>query len=172
MAFATLSRYRGLKAGAGRIRTIRRLLPLFAVALAALLLVACGGDSEEEALEKVCNAADDIEQRVNDLATLTVATASAEQVEEDLNAIGEDLETIKDSAGDLRESERNEVEEAAQSLESTVDESLSEIGEGQSLEGPATEVFGAIDRPEQLESALGPLRSSIQALLTPIDCMA
>ncbi len=75
-------------------------------------------------------------------------------------------------AGNLRESERNEVEEAAQSLESTVDESLSEIGEGQSLEDPATEVFGAIDRPEQLESALGPLRSSIQALLTPIDCMA
>ncbi len=135
-------------------------LPLVAVALAALFLAACGGDSEEEATEKICNAADDIEKRVGNLASLTIVTASADQIEEGLNAIGDDLETIKDSAGDLRESERNEVDEAAQSLESTVDESLNEIGQSQSLE----------DAAQGIESAIAELGSSIGALLTPIDC--
>jgi ElaB/YqjD/DUF883 family membrane-anchored ribosome-binding protein len=137
-----------------------RLLPVFALALAALFLAACGGDSEEEATEKVCNAANDIEQRVDNLASLTIVTASADQIEEDLNAIGDDLETIKDSAGDLREDERNEVDEAAQSLESTVDESLNEIGQSQSLEDVATGT----------ESAIAQLGSSTQALFAPIDC--
>jgi hypothetical protein len=139
---------------------VRLPLPLVAVALAALFLAACGGDSEEEATEKICNAADDIEQRVDNLASLTIVTASADQIEGDLNAIGDDLETIKDSAGDLREGERDQVEDAAQSLESTVDESLSELGQSQSLGDAATGI----------ESAIGQLGSSIQALFTPIDC--
>ena len=139
---------------------MRRLLPLFALALAALFLAACGGDSQEEALENVCNAGDDIEQRVDNLASLTILTASAEEIEEDLNAISDDVETIKDSAGDLREDEREAVDEAAQSLESTVDTSLSEIGGSQSLEDVATGI----------ESAIGQLGSSVQALFTPIDC--
>ena len=138
----------------------RTAAPETSLALTALFLAACGGDSEEEATEKICNAANDIEQRVGDLASLSIVTASADQIEEDLNAIGDDLETIKDSAGDLREDERNEVDEAAQSLESTVDGSLSEIGQSQSLE----------DAAQGVESAIGELGTSIQALLTPIDC--
>lgn len=60
----------------------------------------------------------------------------------------------------LREDEREVVDEAAQSLESTVDTSLSKIGRSQSLENVATGI----------ESAIGQLGSSVQALFTPIDC--
>jgi archaellum component FlaC len=139
---------------------MRPLLSLVAVALAALVLAACGGDTQEEATEKVCDAAADMEQRVDGLASLAIVTASPDQIEEDLNAIGDDLETIKDSAGDLREDERNEVDEAAQSLESTVDEFLSEIGQSESL----------ADAAQGIESAGARLGTSIQALIAPIDC--
>ncbi len=139
---------------------MKRLIPILALALSAILIAACGGDSEEEALEKVCNAADDIEQQVQNLSSLTLATVTTDEVESSLNAIGEDLDQISDSLGDLREEESDKVEEAVQSLESTVDETAEEVGQSQSLQ----------EAGQNIEQAFTDLGAAAQQLFEPIDC--
>jgi archaellum component FlaC len=139
---------------------MRRLTAILALAASALLIAACGGDSEEEALEKVCNAADDIEQQVGELSSLTLSTASIEGIEDSLNTIGEDLNTIDESLGDLREDEADQVEEAAQSLESTADTALNELGESQSLQQAG----------KSIERAFADLGTATQQLFASIDC--
>ncbi|MGI9557959.1 MAG: hypothetical protein ACR2N5_08465 [Solirubrobacterales bacterium] len=141
----------------------KRIVILLAFAIPAVVFVACGESEEEkqaQAQENVCTAAEEIEQTVGDLLGLTIVTASADQIEEDLNSISDNVETIADNAGDLRESERSEVEDSAEALGSTVETSLDEVGQSQSLEEAA----------DQVGQGFSDLGSSVQALLAPIDC--
>lgn len=139
---------------------MRRLLPLLLLLAVALLLAACGGDSEEEAEENVCNAADDIEAEVESLTSLTLTTASVDGIESSLNAIEDDLNTIDENLGDLREDERGQVEDAYDSLKSTAETALDEVGTSQSI----------ADVQKNLEQSFNELATAAKDLFAPIDC--
>ena len=82
--------------------------------LIAALAVGCGESDAEKAQNQVCDARDDLNKQVNELAALTPTTATTEGVQENLDAIKNDLNDIKDAQGDLNEDRKQEVESANQ----------------------------------------------------------
>src|SRR5436190_19297839 len=77
----------------------------FAIAalLAALLLAVagCGESKEDKAKKQVCSARADLQKQVNELSSLTLATATVNGVKDSVNAITNDLKKIKDAQRDL-----------------------------------------------------------------------
>jgi hypothetical protein len=132
-----------------------------AVLGSAALLVACGESDEEKAQNAVCDARADIERRVDDLAGLTITTASIEQVTNNLEAIRDDLETIAAEQGDLEPERRQEVEEAGQRFRTELQTTAEDLVAG----ATSGEEAGA-----SLGSALDELATSFREAYAPVDC--
>ena len=142
----------------------RRVLRL-GLLVAGLLLIAgtaagCGESDEEKAQTQVCDARADLKTQVDDLAALTPATATADGVEENLNAIKDDLKQIKDARGDLSEERKQEVESATQEFNSELESIASGLTTDLSLSGAKA----------KLQTAGQQLASSYQQTFAQIDC--
>jgi len=131
------------------------------VCLLAALPVACGESEEEKAQNRVCDARADIQKRVDDLAALTITSASIDDVTSNLKAIRTDLEKIAAERNDLAPEQRQEVEQAAKSFRSE-------------LEAAAKDVFSGAASGEQagarIGSALDQLAKSFRKAYGPVDC--
>ena len=143
----------------------RRGLLRSGVLVAVLLLIAaaavgCGESDEEKAQTQVCDARADLKTQIDDLAALTPATATADGVEENLNAIEDDLNQIKDAQGDLNEERKQEVESATQEFTSEVEAVANDLTSDLSLSGAKA----------KLETAGKQLASSYQQTFAQIDC--
>jgi aspartokinase len=139
-----------------------RLISVLVALLGATgLLVACGESEEEKAQNEVCDARADIQRRVDDLADLTVTTASIEQVTNNLEAIRDDLQTIAAEQGDLEPERRQEVEQAGKrfssQLQATAQDVVSGAGSGE-------------DAGARVGSALDELAKSFREAYAPVDC--
>ena len=133
--------------------------------VAGLLLIAgaavgCGESDEEKAQTQVCDARADLKKQVDDLAGLTVGTATVDGVKEDLNAVEEDLNQIKDAQGDLSEERKQEVESATKEFTSEVETVANGLTSDLSLSGAQA----------KLETAGKQLASSYQQTFAQIDC--
>ena len=133
--------------------------------VAGLVLIAataagCGESDEEKAQTQVCDARADLKQQVDELAALTPATATADGVEENLNAIEDDLNQMKDAQGDLNEERKQEVESATQEFGSEVEAVANDLTSDLSLSGAQA----------KLETAGKQLASSYQQAFAQIDC--
>ncbi len=142
----------------------RRVLRL-GLLVAGLLLIAgtaagCGESDEEKAQTQMCDARADLKTQVDDLAALTPATATADGVEENLNAIEDDLNQIKDAQPDLSEERRQEVESATQEFTSELEAVASGLTSDLSLSGAEA----------KLRAAGQQLASSYQQAFAQIDC--
>jgi hypothetical protein len=127
----------------------------------AALMVACGESGEEQAQNEVCDARADIERRVDDLAGLTITTASIEQVTNNLEAIRDDLETIAAEQGDLEPERRQEVEQAGERFRSELEATARDFVSG----ATSGEEAGA-----RAGSALDELAKSFRETYGPVDC--
>jgi Rad3-related DNA helicase len=134
---------------------------LVVVLASAGLLAACGESDEEKAQNAVCDARADIERRVDDLASLTITTASIERVTDNLEAIGNDLEMIADEREDLAPDQRREVEQAGERFRSELETTARELASG----GISGEEAGA-----SVEAALGDLAAAFREAYGPVDC--
>src|SRR5687767_11299682 len=85
---------------------------LLVVLLMPALVGACGSSEEDDAQAAVCSARDSIAKEVEQLQSLTVTTATTSQVTEGLQAISDDLRTIRDSREKLSDERRDEVDAA------------------------------------------------------------
>jgi Tfp pilus assembly protein PilP len=127
----------------------------------AALLVACGESEEDKAQNRVCDARADIQKRVDDLAGLTLTTASIEQVTNNLEAIRDDLEKIAAEREDLAPEQRREVEQAAEQFRSELETTGKDV-----LSGAASgEEAGA-----RVGAALDDLAKSFREAYGPIEC--
>jgi DNA anti-recombination protein RmuC len=138
---------------------MRRILLLSALGL-GLGLAACGESDEDKAKAEVCDARDDIRTQVRELQDLTLGTATVDQVESHLNAIGDDLKKIADAQDQLSESDKQQVQEANQAFKSQLETLGGDIGRSVSLEEAA----------QQLKSGFADLATTYQQALGPIDC--
>ena len=129
-----------------------------------LLLIAvavgCGESDAEKAQNQVCDARDDLNKQVNELAALTPSTATTEGVQGNLDAIKNDLNDITDAQGDLNEDRKQEVESANQEFASQVQAVASELGTSLSASGAEA----------KLQSAGAQLKSAYQQTFAKVDC--
>jgi Rad3-related DNA helicase len=129
--------------------------------LLAALLVACGESEEEKAQDRVCDARADIEKRVDDLAGLTITTASIEDVTNNLQAIRDDLETIAAERDDLAPEQQDAVDQAAKRFRSELETAAKDVVSG----AASGEEAGA-----RIGSALDDLAKSFREAYGPVDC--
>ena len=123
--------------------------------------VACGESEEEKAQNRVCDARADIQKRVDDLAALTITTASIDDVTSNLKAIRDDLEKIAAEREDLTPEQRREVEQAAKSFRSELETTAKDVVSG----AASGEEAGA-----RIGSALDELAKSFRQAYGPVDC--
>jgi hypothetical protein len=128
--------------------------------LMAGIAVGCGESDEEKAQNDVCDARDDIEKQVNELADLTLSTATVEGVQSNLNAIQDDLETIAGAQGNLNDQRRQEVESANEEFKSELESIASGLTSDLSLSGAE----------QKLRNAAQQLASSYKQTFAQIDC--
>jgi predicted nucleic acid-binding Zn-ribbon protein len=142
-------------------RSTRRWVLLTLAALLAALLVACGESEEETAQDRVCDARADIQKRVDDLAALTITTASIDDVTSNLEAIRDDLQTIAAEREDLSPQQREQVDQAAKSFRSELETAAKDVVSG----AASGEEAGA-----RVGSALDQLAQSFREAYGPVDC--
>ena len=135
-------------------------LALIVVAVSGLLPLACGESDEDKAKSQVCDARADIGKQVDDLAGLTISTASADQIQENLKAIDADLQDMADAQGDLSSDRKQQVETATQAFGAQVKTTAQQVVSG----------LAAGDAKAQVQSALDDLAASYKQALSPIDC--
>jgi chromosome segregation ATPase len=128
--------------------------------LAAGTTVGCGESDEEKAQNDVCDARADLQKRVNNLAGLTLSTATVEGVQDDLNGIEDDLNKIKDAQGELNEERKQEVESATNEFTSQIEAIANDLTGNLSLGGAEA----------KLRSAAQQLANSYRQTLAKVDC--
>jgi len=125
-----------------------------------LLLTGCGGSGDDDAMAAVCSARDGIAKQVDELQSLTVATATISQVTDGMQAIRDDLTTIDDNREKLSDDRRKEVQAANDAFADQVTELAGTVGRTVSLQGAAA----------QLESSLKQLAASYRDTFGQLDC--
>ena len=139
---------------------IKRSLPA-ALAGLVLLLAACGGQSDQEkATNDVCDARADIEKNVKELQKLTIGTATADQIQSNLNGIRDGFVKIGDARANLDDTRKRQVEKANEAFQSDVQKLVADLGKSTSLD----------DAASQLKADISALASAYQDTLGAIDC--
>jgi hypothetical protein len=146
--------------GASYVPHMRVARTVLAVVLLALALGACGESDEEKAQNAVCDATDDIAKQVDELASLTPATVTADAVRRNLEAIQNDFRDIGDAQPDLSDDRRSEVETATKEFTGSIQTIFGDLGSS----------LSAADAKAQLTTALEELKASYQKAFEPLDC--
>ena len=141
--------------------SIRRWMTAILAGVLAVVPVACGESEEEKAQNTVCDARADIQKRVDDLAALTITSASIDDVTSNLRAIREDLEKIAAEREDLAPEQREEVDQAAKSFRSELETAASDVVSG----AASGEQAGA-----RIGAALDDLAKSFRRAYGPLEC--
>jgi uncharacterized protein YjbJ (UPF0337 family) len=134
--------------------------PVLLAIVAAVALGACGESKEDKARKTVCSARADISKQVDQLKSLTISTATADEVQQSLEAISSDLSKIKDAQGDLSDDRRQQVEAANKTFTSQVQGIVESLGNDTSLSGAKA----------QLTSATQQLATAYRQSFARIDC--
>lgn len=140
---------------------MRRRAIVILASLSAALPVACGESEEEKAQDRVCDARADIETRVDDLAGLTITTASIEDVTNNLKAIRDDLEKIAAEREDLAPEQQDAVDQAAKRFRTELETAAKNVVSG----AASGEQAGA-----RIGAALDDLAKSFREAYGPVDC--
>jgi hypothetical protein len=142
--------------------TRARAIPLLAALLgSAALAASCGESDEEKAQNAVCDARADIQQHVDELADLTITSASIDQVTNNLKAIRDDLGKIAEQQDDLDPDRQQEVEQAGKQFRSELGEVAGDVVAG---------TTSGEEAGTRVSSALDGLAKSFKQAYGPVDC--
>jgi Zn-dependent oligopeptidase len=138
---------------------LRRALLVSAVSL-GLAVAGCGQSDEEKAKDDVCDAVADIQKQAKELQSLTLGTATVDQVKSNLNAIEDDLTKIADAQDQLDKTRKEQVQKANETFKSQLDSLIRDLGSSESLQGAA----------QRLKSGIANLANAYKRSFAPIDC--
>ena len=139
---------------------MKRCVPVL-LGVLALLLAACGGQSDQDkATNDVCAARADIKKNVDELQNLTIGTATADQIQSNLNGIRDGFVKIGDARANLDGAQKRQVEKANEAFQSDVRKLVDDLGKSTSLN----------DAAAQLKTDITALASAYQESLGPINC--
>jgi hypothetical protein len=142
--------------------TRARAFPLLVALLgSAALAASCGESDEEKAQNAVCDARADIQEHVDELANLTITSASIDQVTNNLKAIRDDLGKIAEQQDQLDPDRQQEVEQAGQQFRSELGEVAGDVVAG---------TTSGEDAGARVSSALDGLAKSFTEAYGPVDC--
>ena len=108
----------------------------------------------------VCSARNGIAKQVDQLKSLTLSTATTSQVTEGMQAIRDDLSTIRENREKLSDDRRDEVQAANDAFGGQVRELAGTVGRTISIDGAKT----------KLESSMQQLAASYRTTFGQIDC--
>jgi hypothetical protein len=128
--------------------------------VAAVVAGGCGDSKSDKAMADVCGARDDMSKQVDQLAGLTITTATTSQVSDGLEAIRNDLTKISDARKDLSDERRTQVDNANDEFASAVRTTLADVGTSVSLASAAAEI----------KAAFGQLKTSYESTFAKLDC--
>ena len=128
--------------------------------LLAVLALGCGQSKEDKAKSQVCDARADLQKQVDQLARLTVATATVDGIKANLQAIRDDLRKIGEAQGDLSSARKQQVQEANKKFTSDLENIKSNLATN----------LSASDAKTQLQSAFKSLGASYRASFAQVDC--
>jgi uncharacterized protein YhaN len=139
---------------------MKRFLPV-SLAVLGLFLAACGGQCDQEkATNDVCDARADIKKNVEELQNLTLGTATADQIQSNLNGIRDGFVKIGDARANLDGARKRQVEKANETFQSEVQKLVADLGKSTSLN----------DAAAQLKKDISSLATAYQDSLGPINC--
>jgi phosphoglycerate-specific signal transduction histidine kinase len=138
----------------------KTLMLLLIVLAAGGLLTACGQSDEEKATDQVCSARDDIAKQVDQLKGLTLTTATTDQVQNNVQAIRDDLAKIADARANLSDNQRTQVEQANDAFRSEMGNIAATVARSTSIE----------EASAQLKAAFNDLAATYNKTFGQIDC--
>lgn len=133
---------------------------LAVIVLGAVVYFATHTSKEDKALQAVCASRADIKDRVNALASTTVANFTLDGFKQNVGAISSDLSTIRANQSKLEPSRKQQVQAANQQFANSVTTTLKSLGTSLSIS----------NAQEKLKAAGQELVSSYQQTLQPVDC--
>ena len=133
---------------------------ILSVMVVALALTGCGESESEEAQDAVCDARSEIQSSVESLRSLTPSTATADQVQSDVQNIQSSLATISDNEDQLDEDRRNQISTARAQFELQ----LEQIAKGLASTNTPQEAA------QQYRTSVAALDNAYEEALAPIDC--
>ena len=144
----------------GHVRLPRLLLPALAVIATAGLVAGCGESKQDKAKKAVCSARSEIQKSVNSLRSLTVTTASVDQVKSDISNIQTNLKTMVDNQKELASDRKQQVQSATQQFGQQLQSIASGLTSNLSLSNAAS----------QVKTAGTTLQNAYTSALAPINC--
>ena len=125
-----------------------------------LTFSACGQSQEAKAQEAVCTARDDIQTQIASLKAASISDVVNGNVKTNLNAIKDDLETIKNSQSKLAPARKQEVETANDAFKTQFEAIALQLTSSLSLKTAGT----------QVQTALAQLTTAYRQALAPLTC--
>lgn len=143
-------------------KTVLMILGSIVVVLALGLIAyfATRTSAEEKALQAVCTARADVQQRVESLAATTVTNFTINGFKANVNGIATDLKTIKDNQAKLKPDRKQQIQQANNRFGSEVTNTLRSLGTSLSID----------NAQEKLKTAGQQLIQSYKDTLGPVDC--
>jgi len=138
----------------------RRRAALALLLSAALGLAACGESDQEKAQKQVCDARANISKQVDEIKSLTPATATVDGVRQNVNS-------IQDSLKDIVNAEKTLSDDRRQQVKAATDQFTQQLS---SIVQQAVRSLSLSDASAQLQSAVSDLASAYSSSLGKIDC--
>jgi len=135
---------------------------LGALGLLTLALVACGESAEEKAKAQVCSARANISKEITKLSELPLSSNLPSEIKSGAEAIGKNLNKIKDEQDKLAPARKEQVQTASSTFANQVSSIVSGL--------LSTKSLSLTNAEAQLKSAASQLKSSYKAALEPINC--
>jgi DNA repair exonuclease SbcCD ATPase subunit len=135
-------------------------LGLICLIATTVVLAACGESAQQKAQKQTCSARSDLQKQVNELKTLTPATATTNDVKDKLNAIKSDLQKIADAQPQLSSERKKQVKEANDKFVSEFKSITSDLRTNVSVSGARA----------KLQAAGQELAAAYQTTFAKVDC--